>query len=81
MTDRDQPTIELRLILVSETEFAYQVTEAADAKPVWVPKSLVSCEGRELGLADVRLNGLGPFKRVIYNFTLPEWMAEEKDLA
>jgi len=78
MTDR--PTCELRLILIHETEGAYQVTEASDAKPVWVPKSLVECEGRELGEAGVLLNGLGPFKRPIFNFTLPEWLAEDRDL-
>lgn len=67
--------VDLTLVQFHETDSAYLVGETEDSdKAVWIPKS--KCErGRQY--TDVRTDR-GP--KNVYEFTIEQWLAEDKGL-
>lgn len=63
---RDQETVELEGLIEHSTEKAFLVDFVVEAKPIWLPKSLVLhiTEGP---------NGLSAFE-------VPKWWAKKRDL-
>jgi hypothetical protein len=60
---------DVELTYQRQTANAFMVTDAED-REVWLPKSQVEVDGR----ADQLVHGK------VYEFTMPEWMAKQKEL-
>ena len=63
-------TVELILALKTETSAAYLVYDGEEADAVWLPKSQVE-QGRSIGQ-----DGMNS----VYEFIVPEWLAQDKGL-